>query len=298
MFINWFNGLNGVRFFDIIRPHDPPRDLTPVAGGAWAWLLMAVLAGALVAGITLSVLETRRAPQLFPPPLVFMLFLTPALLNFQEAPGDWATGIWYSKDTPLVAFTMLQRPIPFWITLLWFGVVPLSTLIMYRLMATGSSVRTIVATAITLGVAEMAVETLACNTGLMSYYAYFAKVLNVPPTQFLTNGFMYVWGGAVLVWLVPRLQKSSLGAWRWLLVVPCVFAGYYTSVLFVLPIFIGAAWHEYPVVNWAATVLGLVLTVVASLALLYSPWMKRVREGAHARGHVAMDAPVTLDARL
>jgi len=255
---------------------------------------MTVLAGELVAGITLGVVETRRDPRLFPRPLVLMLFAASAVFNFMEAPGDWWVGIWYSKDTPLVAFTMLQRPIPFWITLLWFGVVPLSALIIYRMITTGAAVRTIVTTAVILGVSEMTAETIACNTGLMSYYGYFAKVLNVPPTQFLTNGFMYVFIATALAYFVPWLQRSSLGAWRWVLIVPCVICAFFVCVSLALPfLFFGAARHEYPVLNWACMVLGLALTVVGSLALLYSPWVKRFRDRAHILGHTAVIDGVT-----
>jgi len=224
--------------------------------------------------------------------MVLMLFLTPFICTFQEALGDWEGGLWYSKDTPLILFTMLERPIPFWVALLWFAWIPLGTMIVYRMVATGVSVRTIVITAVALGFAEMGTEAVACNTGLMDYYGYFVTVFGVPPTQFLTNGFMYVFIGVALAYLVPWLQNSSLGAWKWTLVVPTVMGGFIACLTLALPLFIvGALLREHPLVNWACTLLGLVLTVVGSLALLNSKWVKLFRDhrAAISQGGVAMD---------
>jgi hypothetical protein len=127
----------------------------------------------------------------------------------------------------------------------------------------------------------MSMEALMCNTGLMSYYAYFPEIMNIPPPQIFTNGFMYVFIGVALAYLVPWLQKSSLGAWRWLLVVPTVIGAFIICVVLALPMLVvGATYHRYPVVNWVMTGLGIAFTVAGALALLYSPWVKRFRNSA------------------
>lgn len=277
MNITWLDWLNDLSIFDWLRPEDHPVGQS-ASGSTWvAILLMIVLGTELVTGIVLGVRYARRDPQRFPPAFVVMLFAFALFATSIEAFGDWAVGVWYSADTPLIAFTMMDRPIPFWVVLLWFGTVPLSVVIGYRMVVTGAPAKRILWVALILGVTEMALETLACNTGLMSYYGYYATVLGVPPSQYTVNGFMYVFIGVALAYLVPWLQNFGPRNWRWLLVVPTIAVGYQATIAFCTPMIIGAALHDYPAAKWAGAIIGTILPAVAAAVLLRSRLAEQVR---------------------
>jgi hypothetical protein len=278
MHIDFLNWLDDLHIFDWLRPHDPPVGLTPYAGGAWAWFLMAILAIELAAAIAVAVTAAKREPKLFPKPLIAMLFILPILCCFQEAIGAWAGGLWYSRGTPLIVWTMIERPIPFWIVMVWFAAIPFGSLVIYRMVVKGTPIRTIFTTALLLGVLQMTLESIACNTGLMSYFGYYVTVLNIPPTQVVTVGFMYVFIGVALAYLVPWLQQSALGAWKWVLVLPTALGAYAVCLALGMPLmFLGAALHHYPILNWLAATLGVVFTIWGTLVLLRSRWVEPFR---------------------
>lgn len=280
MDITWFDWLNDLNIFDWLRPHDPPVGQS-AAGSTWAAvLLMAVLVAELIAAIALAVRYSRRDPQRFPPALIAMVFALSLVATSLEAIGDWAVGIWYSADTPLIAFTLVDRPIPFWIVLLWFGTVPLSIFIGYRMVVAGAPIKKIFWVALALGVTEMALETFACNTGLMSYYGHYATVLGVPPSQYTVNGFMYVFIGVALAHVIPWAQKSGPRSWRWLLLIPAMSVAYVVTVAFSSPALLGAALHDYPAANWACAIIGTILPAVAAAALTRTRLAKQFRDRA------------------
>lgn len=258
-----------------VRPSLPPHEVS--ANTTAAWLILTWLAVELAIGLWVMTRWSRRDPARFPMPLIAAVLGAGVLFTFCEAPGDWIIGIWYPHDTPLIAFTMLQRPIPLWIVLLWLGIVPFSTIIGYRLVITGAPIRKFVLVAGGLGVVEIAQEMLMSQFGVITYYGNYPKLFGVPYQSVVQNGFMYMAIGVALAYVVPRVR-----GWQWLLVpsVPVATFMVYGAASYT-PTLVGAAHHDtHPWLNVAGTTLSVVLNITLAIACLYTRTAKEFREQA------------------
>ncbi|SHU39255.1 Uncharacterised protein [Mycobacteroides abscessus subsp. abscessus] len=242
-----------------------------VASQGWLDFFTIICAVSALAVIVIGIVFVVRTKS----PLPLWMLITGAMCTLVEPIGDVVGGIYIPAEAPARLFTLLHRPIPLgamcvWITLgaAWYGA--------YYLMQRGASVRRLVSIAVTIGVAELAVEIGMAQTGAWLYYSNHAMFLGVPVSTIAQNIGITVVGGAALVMLMPHIHGA-----RWLMF-PFFGPGIMLAYAF------GTTWPGYlaihsdatPLWGWVAGLLSAALNLLVAYAALYIEPVVRLRNSA------------------
>jgi len=221
-------------------PADPHLN---VAGTWVGTVVLGVLA--IVSSAWLVTLSVKRRD-----PIPAMLVIAGVLAFCGEWLGDIAYNIYYHSDGPVVIYSLFQRHVPLWILFLWVFYVPTSAFIASRLITKRAQISTLVAFAVGAGVAEVSAEVVMNQFGSITYYGNYAKVLGIPVTSIVQNGFMYLALGVLIVRLAPRLK-----GWRCLLLPPAVVLGGGAFFLVAIPNYLVIGNGDFPgVIVWSVAI--------------------------------------------
>lgn len=198
---------------------EPPVAMAANQAAAWVFTGFCAVLAVVVLGWSAWMAVRRRDG------LPLTLMAGGAMCGLLEPSGDILGLTWHPSDTPLIAFTLLGRHIPAYVPIGEAMFFALGGYGAYRLFLQGRPVRSVVILMAAFSAFDAAMEMLATQFGVFTYYGDNpSRIFGLPLYALVQNGGLAIVIGWVALVIAPHLRGI-----RWLaapLVVPGAFAAY------------------------------------------------------------------------
>jgi len=248
---------------------DPPAHVPLNAAGGWTITVAAMVLTCVAFGFCgFEVWRTRSAM-----PLVVLASAMTWLPI--EAFVDIPMALWHNADNPLVAMTVLDRPLPLYVASTG-GAFFIGAWGFYQLMLRGASLKAMLTLGLAMGVLDWILEMTSAQLGVISYYGNNPSLIfGLPLYAMVQNIGVYIVQAFAILVLAPYLT-----GWRSTLFLP-VIPGVYIAYAF------GCTWPAYVAVHaqapaliaWPAIMVSVALNVAVPLLVLRNPAATELRDG-------------------